>query len=413
MTTDIVYLDTEGTGLDSGRDAMLEIAIVDDAGHVLLDSLIAPPAGMTEWPQAQAIHGITPSMVAGAPSLTTLAPKIEAAVRGRDVVIYNAAFDTGFLGALLDSARSVQCCMEAWSEYVNEWDHRHGHLRWHRLSVAAAAVQFEWPGNSHRALADSLACRAVWRYLHSPAERERVDILSRSRQLEKEARYSLRAAERRAEINNDRWRDHMTAFLETWWLRRYGTFSHWSRGMRVAQVSEELALLFCGKPLALIKLEEQVPLVFTSRYTIPDDLRPASHFLKEKWYQAELIPSAAYIGKKTGWLLYSTTEEARLRALYPLRLEAPERYPGDALLNRTDLLKCGLTVAQIALLKPVAERQNGFSGEWFSLYQVEKNSLPNPEFVPLYHCTPEQPAGESLPVETVLSILKSQKGEIS
>lgn len=407
MGCNTVYIDTEGTGLNPDTEAMLEIAIVDDAGNVLLDSLIAPPAGIDAWPQAQAIHGITPTMVAGAPSLATITPKIEEAVRGRDVVIYNAAFDTGFLGTLLDTARSVTCCMEAWSEYVNEWDARFQRPRWQNLASAAAAVGFSWPGNAHRALADTLACRAVWQYLHNPQERERVDALNRTRRLASEAVSALRRAERTEEMRHDRWRDYMTGFLQTWWLQRYGV-AHWSRNQKPALVSESFALTFFGKPLALLTLEDQVSQVFTSRKAIPDNLRPASHFPKEVWFQAALSPSAAYIGKKSGWLLYDTAEDARIRALFPLRYQEPVRFPGDALLTRSALQKAGMTAQQIAALKPVAERQNGFSGEWYNLYLVEKQSLPAPDTVPSNCCTPDRPAGEALTVDAVLQILKSQ-----
>lgn len=411
MSNNTVYLDTEGTGLDPENESMLEISIVSDAGRVLLNTLIAPPHGRDSWPQAQRIHGISPAMVAGAPSLDMLTPQIEAAVRGRDVVIYNAAFDCGFLGALLDSARSVQCAMEAWSEHVNEWDERFNRLRWHRLTAAAAAVGFDWPGNSHRALADTLACRAVWQYLHDPQERERVDTLMRHRQLQAEAQYAQRTAERRAEMRSDRWRDYMTGFLQTWWLGSYGAAAHWSRSQKPALVSEAFAQTFFGKPLALLTLEDQVSQVFTSRKTIPETLRPASHFVKEKWFQDELKPCAAYIGKKSGWLLYDTAEDARIRALFPLRFQEPVRFPGDALLTRSALLKAGMTAKQIATLKPVAERQNGFSGEWYNLYLVEKQSLPAPNTVPSNCCTPDRPAGEALTVDAVLQILKSQQGE--
>ncbi|EAT0258082.1 3'-5' exonuclease [Salmonella enterica] len=413
MTENAVYLDTEGTGLDPATDAMLEIAIVDDTGAVLVNSLIAPPAGISSWPEAQRIHGITPAMVAGAPKLAQQAPQIEAAVRGRDVVIYNAEFDTGFLGPLLDSARSVHCCMEAWSEHVNEWDSRFGRLRWHRLAAAADSVQFAWPGQKHRALADTLACRAVWRYLHSPQERERVDALIRDRQLTTEAMNILRSYERRGELRNNRWRDYMTSFLQTWWLRRYGAWTHWTRGLSTANASIEFTQLFFGKSPALLALEDQVSQVYTSRKAIPDNLHPASYFLRETWFQKELSPAAAYIGKKSGWLLYDSTENARIQALYPLRFNKPLRFPGDALLTRSALLKAGLTTLQVDALPPVAERQNGFSGEWYKLYLIAKNSLPNPDTVPLSCCTPEITATDLHTTERVIQILKSQQGEHS
>lgn len=37
-----VYIDTETTGLDSYRDEILEIAIVDDNGKSLVNSLVKP-----------------------------------------------------------------------------------------------------------------------------------------------------------------------------------------------------------------------------------------------------------------------------------------------------------------------------------------------------------------------------------
>ncbi|ENU4835482.1 hypothetical protein ACFH4J_003466 [Escherichia coli] len=43
MTPTTVYLDTEGAGLDSVTDTVLEISIVNDDGVAVLDSLVRPP----------------------------------------------------------------------------------------------------------------------------------------------------------------------------------------------------------------------------------------------------------------------------------------------------------------------------------------------------------------------------------
>lgn len=43
LTPTTVYLDTEGTGLDSVTDTVLEISIVNDDGVAVLDSLVRPP----------------------------------------------------------------------------------------------------------------------------------------------------------------------------------------------------------------------------------------------------------------------------------------------------------------------------------------------------------------------------------
>lgn len=111
MTRSRVYLDTESTGLSPASDALLEIAIISDTGVPLLNTLICPPDTFKAWPAAQAVHGITPAMIRGKPTLDELASRIRAAVEDQDVIIYNASFDASFLGDLLAGARSVQCCM--------------------------------------------------------------------------------------------------------------------------------------------------------------------------------------------------------------------------------------------------------------------------------------------------------------
>lgn len=164
-----VFIDTETTGLDPSTDEILEIAIVDDTGRTLLNSLVRPER-RTEWRSAEEINGIAPADVAGAASLAELASAIRAAVEGREVVIYNAGFDAGFLGELLDGAASIRCCMQRYAEHVGEWDPKRGRLRWHRLSAAADAAGFRWPGAAHQALADALACRAIWRHVQAQGE---------------------------------------------------------------------------------------------------------------------------------------------------------------------------------------------------------------------------------------------------
>ncbi|WP_157975397.1 hypothetical protein [Photorhabdus sp. CRCIA-P01] len=44
----MVYLDIETTGFDAGSDELLEIAIVDNGGIHLLNTLLKPST-LTEW----------------------------------------------------------------------------------------------------------------------------------------------------------------------------------------------------------------------------------------------------------------------------------------------------------------------------------------------------------------------------
>ena len=110
-----VYLDTETTGLSPPGDEILEIGILDDQGRALIDSLVRPVNHRT-WPGAQAIHGISPADVANAPTLDELRPGIIETVKGREVVTYNALFDSRFLPVELEHAAEIKCCMLPFAE---------------------------------------------------------------------------------------------------------------------------------------------------------------------------------------------------------------------------------------------------------------------------------------------------------
>jgi DNA polymerase-3 subunit epsilon len=167
-----VYMDTETTGLyGECGDELLELALVDDAGIVLLESLVKPERH-TEWPDAQAIHGITPADVANAPSLESLLPRLFTVIENAGaLVIYNADFDLAFLP---DSVRQVAngkaiCAMQAFSLHAGDWNVHRQSYRWYKLMSAAHAAGHKWEGSAHRALADAMATRTVWRWLRDRA----------------------------------------------------------------------------------------------------------------------------------------------------------------------------------------------------------------------------------------------------
>lgn len=172
-----VFIDTETTGLDPDHDDVVEIAIVHEwGGKILLNSLVSPREGRTSWPEAQAIHGISPDMVTTAPKLESLRNLIADAVEGCDVVIYNAGFDAEFLSGYLDSASSIRCAMLRYSDYIGEWSDKRERVKWQRLSHAAEKTAYEWEGDAHRALADARACRHVWLWLEAREKRKYTAI---------------------------------------------------------------------------------------------------------------------------------------------------------------------------------------------------------------------------------------------
>lgn len=154
-----LFLDTETTGLSPANgDSLVEVAIVDSAGHPLLNTLVNPERSIP-W-RATGVHGITNDMVRGQPTLSQLMPRIRQIVTNETVVIYNSTFDTPFFPGRLQEARSIECAMRRFSEAI-------GVSRWQKLDLAARHVRHQWTGAAHRALADALACRSVWIWLQA------------------------------------------------------------------------------------------------------------------------------------------------------------------------------------------------------------------------------------------------------
>ncbi len=159
---DVVYLDTETTGID-GRAEIVEIAVVDGTGNTLLDTLIRPD-GIIPY-EVIRIHGIDDRMVAGAPRWPEVYPDLLEILRERTIIVYNADFDfrlvnqmnrrCGFQGR----SDRWHCAMKHYASFATEWHVRHGNYRWHKLGVALA--RFGHPDIEHRARSDALACRLV------------------------------------------------------------------------------------------------------------------------------------------------------------------------------------------------------------------------------------------------------------
>lgn len=148
-----IFLDTETTGLDPALDRIVELAIVDEYGLPLLNTLVNPQRAIPA--QATAIHGITDAMVQDAPTLEALMPLILAAVAGRVLVIYNASYDMAFLPTIVGMVDRVECAMQMAMNAMQQ-------QRWPKLVAAAAWANHQWSGSAHRALADALAARSVY-----------------------------------------------------------------------------------------------------------------------------------------------------------------------------------------------------------------------------------------------------------
>lgn len=166
MTQELLIFDCKSTGLDFDNDEVLELALIDTNGEVLLNELVRP-LRHTQWPGAQRIHGISPQMVEGCPTLDDITARLENLVRGRDLVIYNAGFDVDMLQGRLDGAGRVRCAMVAFADVMADPASDQEPLWW-KLVDAARYCDHQWEQDSaHRALGDARATLSVWRRLHA------------------------------------------------------------------------------------------------------------------------------------------------------------------------------------------------------------------------------------------------------
>jgi DNA polymerase III subunit epsilon len=163
-----VYLDTETTGLDRS-DEIVEIAIVDDTGDCLYQSLVRPSKKIPA--ESIRIHGISNEMVQTARPWPILWPVIRTHLIGRLIVIYNADFDLRMMQQSHSAYKlpwrenlNALCVMNLYAQYHGEWDQARRGYRNVKLDVARQQCGLELP-NSHRALADAQLARALFHYI--------------------------------------------------------------------------------------------------------------------------------------------------------------------------------------------------------------------------------------------------------
>jgi DNA polymerase-3 subunit epsilon len=184
LGSDDVIIDTETTGLKED-DEIIEIAIINMSGEVLLNTLVKPtrniPADVIN------IHHITNEMVASAPSWAEIYPQVMEIIDHRKWLAWNSKFDarlitqTSLITGQYDGLSAAEVIHEynrihhnqidakrTYSEWYGEFEEdRQGFKRQH-LAAAIAQQNVDVDGAAHRALAD---CLMVLDVLKAVAER--------------------------------------------------------------------------------------------------------------------------------------------------------------------------------------------------------------------------------------------------
>ena len=153
----VVVIDTETTGLDPASDEIIQVAMSDASGSMLLSSYVRPMRHES-WPDAAMVNGIMPEDVAGAPVLQDLLPDIQRIIDGATYVAgYNVGFDLAFLMHGGMDVSSITAC-DVMDDYaaLRGVGHRMGGWRWFGLFECCNHYGIENTAR-HRAEGDAVA----------------------------------------------------------------------------------------------------------------------------------------------------------------------------------------------------------------------------------------------------------------
>jgi hypothetical protein len=231
----------------------------------------------------------------------------------------------------------------------------------------------------HRALADALACRAVWRYLTVPEERQRVEAIKQEEEIQWQARHHLQWWELEEQRARQRFEARMTRWWQWWWLRRpqlepARPSSIADYDTRYTARRDAYVHTFTGyATLDILQDVERAEALglpcYRRKPDIPAELKPYHWFRThtDPWISHDLRERAYYISTsgRSFWWLYDT------RDVEVIRQRHLPRYQGGwpaGLATASQLRRQGLPRTRIATLPPVAEYYSRLNHCWYPLY---------------------------------------------
>ncbi len=82
----LIVIDLETTGVDIHKDEVLQVSIIDGQKNVLLNEYCKPDT-ITDWPEAEVIHGITKEMVQDKPSFHAYVKNVQDYLSSADLIL--------------------------------------------------------------------------------------------------------------------------------------------------------------------------------------------------------------------------------------------------------------------------------------------------------------------------------------
>lgn len=161
----VLFFDLELTGFYD-HDEILSISIVDGNGKTVMNTLVKPEH-TKKWKRTEKVHGITPDMVADAPSLKQLIPQIKDIFENADrLIAYGVSTDYSHIKYIYATAAErealhdkTRCCANEFVRYIHEHCPDVVHAS---LVDAMETMGIAWDGIPHTSIADTIACQKVW-----------------------------------------------------------------------------------------------------------------------------------------------------------------------------------------------------------------------------------------------------------
>ena len=161
----IVVMDTETTGLYEYVDEVLSVSFCDVYGNPIIDTLVRPEKNR-EWPEAQAVNGISPAMVANAPTQSQVSGMVSRFFDGNTLIVgYNVSFDMGFMRTCFGMPWSVPT-FDVKDEFskIHGVGWMNGRYKWSKLVECAAFYGYDH-SDAHASMSDAIATAWCFRSL--------------------------------------------------------------------------------------------------------------------------------------------------------------------------------------------------------------------------------------------------------
>lgn len=164
----VLFFDLELTGVYD-HDEIISISVMDATGKVIMNTYVRP-IHTKKWKKTEKIHGITPEMVADAPTLAELTPQIKEIFANADnLIAYGVSTDFSHIRKIYATEqertalhKKIRCAAAEYTRYMQE---HHPELTHTSLSDAMQTLGIAWDGVAHTSIADTIGCMKVWEAL--------------------------------------------------------------------------------------------------------------------------------------------------------------------------------------------------------------------------------------------------------